>query len=68
MKKILKNEYLEEKLIPSFAVGCKRVVPSGFQYLKVSRLLFVSKVYTHKIKGSSEGERYYRPRRCRIIY
>jgi hypothetical protein len=42
MKKVIQNEYLEEKLIPSFAVGCKRVVPSGFRYLRVSRLLLMS--------------------------
>lgn len=37
MKKILADDQeAEEKLIPSFAVGCKRVVPSGFRYLRVS--------------------------------
>lgn len=34
MKKLFKDKELEEKLIPDFAVGCKRVVPSGFRYLK----------------------------------
>ncbi|KAL5337680.1 monooxygenase [Aspergillus crustosus] len=33
MKRLLQNEELEEQLIPDFAVGCKRVVPSGFKYL-----------------------------------
>lgn len=36
MKKIVDDKEAEEKLIPKFAVGCKRVVPSGFKYLRVS--------------------------------
>lgn len=45
MKKIVDDEELEDKLIPDFAVGCKRVVPSGFRYLRVSSLaiLFVTR-------------------------
>ncbi|ERF71610.1 hypothetical protein EPUS_00599 [Endocarpon pusillum Z07020] len=50
MKKILNNEYLEEKLIPSFAVGCKRVVPSGFRYLKA--LLKENVTIVHGAVGS----------------
>ncbi|KAL3473778.1 monooxygenase [Aspergillus californicus] len=34
MKKILQDKELEQRLIPTFAVGCKRVNPSGFKYLK----------------------------------
>ncbi|KEY73043.1 hypothetical protein S7711_06117 [Stachybotrys chartarum IBT 7711] len=33
MKKILGGDPEHNKLIPKFAVGCKRVVPSGFRYL-----------------------------------
>lgn len=36
MKKIVEDEEVQDKLIPKFAVGCKRVVPSGFRYLRVS--------------------------------
>lgn len=36
MKKILGGDQEHDKLIPKFAVGCKRVVPSGFRYLSVS--------------------------------
>jgi hypothetical protein len=35
MKKLLQNDELEKQLIPDFAVGCKRVIPSGFRYLRV---------------------------------
>ncbi|KAF7507823.1 hypothetical protein GJ744_010124 [Endocarpon pusillum] len=34
MKKVLQDETMEKKLIPTFFVGCKRVVPSGLSYLK----------------------------------
>ncbi|KAL4879757.1 monooxygenase [Aspergillus karnatakaensis] len=34
MKKLFNDAELERQLIPNFAVGCKRVVPSGFKYLK----------------------------------
>jgi hypothetical protein len=36
MKKILNDDVLEANLIPKFSVGCKRVIPGGFRYLKVS--------------------------------
>jgi len=36
MKNIFKDANLEDRLIPKFAVGCKRVIPSGFRYLRVS--------------------------------
>lgn len=36
MKKIVNDGAMEDKLIPEFAVGCKRVIPSGFKYLAVS--------------------------------
>ncbi|PYH97344.1 monooxygenase [Aspergillus ellipticus CBS 707.79] len=34
MKKAFQDREMEQKLIPDFSVGCKRVVPSGFRYLK----------------------------------
>ena len=35
MKNAFQDQEMEDRLIPKFAVGCKRVVPSGFRYLKV---------------------------------
>lgn len=35
-KKLLQDEEMERRLIPDFAVGCKRVIPSGYKYLTVS--------------------------------
>ncbi|KAI0457407.1 FAD/NAD(P)-binding domain-containing protein [Xylaria acuta] len=34
MRSILNDEEMEEKLIPDFSVGCKRVIPSGLRFLK----------------------------------
>lgn len=42
MEKILEDEEAEAKLIPKFAVGCKRVIPSGFGYLKVCDTILVA--------------------------
>jgi cation diffusion facilitator CzcD-associated flavoprotein CzcO len=36
MKKTVGDLATEDQLIPKFAVGCKRVIPSGFKYLRVS--------------------------------
>jgi hypothetical protein len=36
MKNVLNGTTPEDYLIPEFSVGCKRVIPSGFRYLKVS--------------------------------
>ncbi|KUI58951.1 Putative sterigmatocystin biosynthesis monooxygenase stcW [Cytospora mali] len=46
MKKILDHEETEGKLIPKFAVGCKRVVPSGFRYLRALKEENVKVVYS----------------------
>lgn len=35
MKNAFQNQEMEDRLIPNFSVGCKRVVPSGFRYLNV---------------------------------
>jgi hypothetical protein len=35
---ILEEYELVDKLIPKFSVGCKRVIPSGYQFLRVSSL------------------------------
>lgn len=37
MKKIVGDLATDDQLIPKFAVGCKRVIPSGFKYLRVSQ-------------------------------
>ncbi|KAL4800789.1 monooxygenase [Aspergillus venezuelensis] len=42
MKKVLQDEELEKQLIPTFAVGCKRVNPSGFKYLEALKKSNVS--------------------------
>lgn len=34
-RRILGNEDMANKLIPNFAVGCKRVIPTGSRYLEV---------------------------------
>lgn len=33
---ILSQYDMVDKLIPEFSVGCKRVIPSGFRFLRVS--------------------------------
>jgi hypothetical protein len=35
MEKAFQDDEMEKRLIPTFSVGCKRVVPSGFRYLQV---------------------------------
>ncbi|KAL3466456.1 hypothetical protein BJX64DRAFT_302167 [Aspergillus heterothallicus] len=45
MRKLLQDSEHEKHLIPDFAVGCKRVVPSGFRYLKTLKKANVKVVY-----------------------
>ncbi|KAL2813563.1 monooxygenase [Aspergillus granulosus] len=45
MKKHLQDSELEQRIIPDFAVGCKRVVPSGFRYLKTLKMPNVKVVH-----------------------
>ncbi|KAI1475337.1 FAD/NAD(P)-binding domain-containing protein [Daldinia eschscholtzii] len=46
MEKIFDDEESRKKLIPNFSVGCKRVVPSGFKYLRALRKENVTPVYS----------------------
>ncbi|KAJ2983969.1 hypothetical protein NUW58_g6159 [Xylaria curta] len=46
MKGILRDKEAEERLIPNFEVGCKRVIPSGFRYLKALKQPNVKVVYS----------------------
>ncbi|PYI09173.1 monooxygenase, partial [Aspergillus sclerotiicarbonarius CBS 121057] len=45
MKNAFQDQEMEDRLIPKFAVGCKRVVPSGFKYLKTLKKENVEVVY-----------------------
>lgn len=36
MKKVVIDEGVQKKLVPDFPVGCKRILPSGDQFLYVS--------------------------------
>ncbi|RYP56741.1 hypothetical protein DL769_009867 [Monosporascus sp. CRB-8-3] len=45
-KKILDDEVMTKNLIPNFAVGCKRVIPSGFRFLKTLKKDNVDVVYS----------------------
>ena len=45
MRRILQDPLLEAGLIPNFSVGCKRVIPSGFKYLKALKQDNVTIVY-----------------------
>ncbi|PWY77304.1 monooxygenase [Aspergillus sclerotioniger CBS 115572] len=45
MKNAFQDQEMEDRLIPKFAVGCKRVVPSGFKYLKTLKKENVDVVY-----------------------
>lgn len=38
MKKVVIDEEVQNKLVPDFPVGCKRILPSGDQFLYVSRV------------------------------
>jgi cation diffusion facilitator CzcD-associated flavoprotein CzcO len=39
MKKVVVDEDVQKKLVPDFPVGCKRILPSGDQFLYVSRVV-----------------------------
>ncbi|RAL03178.1 flavin-containing monooxygenase [Aspergillus ibericus CBS 121593] len=45
MRNAFRDQEMEDRLIPKFAVGCKRVVPSGFKYLKTLKKDNVDVVY-----------------------
>lgn len=45
-KRIIDDEEMSNKLIPDFAVGCKRVIPSGSRFLKALKQDNVDKVFT----------------------
>ncbi|KAL3446534.1 monooxygenase [Aspergillus insuetus] len=55
MKKLLQDNELEKQLIPDFAVGCKRVIPSGFRYLKTLKLPNVTIVHDSVTSFTSTG-------------
>ncbi|KAI1463441.1 FAD/NAD(P)-binding domain-containing protein [Daldinia caldariorum] len=46
MEKIFDDEESRKKLIPNFSVGCKRVIPSGFKYLRALKKENVTPVYS----------------------
>ena len=39
MKKLIVDPEAQKRLVPRFPVGCKRILPSGFPFLRVSTLL-----------------------------
>ena len=42
MKKLIGDHpEIHDKLVPDFPVGCKRILPSGFPYLRVSFSFFL---------------------------
>ncbi|KAI1647348.1 FAD/NAD(P)-binding domain-containing protein [Daldinia loculata] len=55
MEKIFDDEESRRKLIPNFAVGCKRVVPSGFRYLRALKKENVTPVYSGVESFTSSG-------------
>ncbi|KAF3063483.1 putative sterigmatocystin biosynthesis monooxygenase stcW [Daldinia childiae] len=55
MEKIFDDEESRNKLIPDFAVGCKRVVPSGFRYLRALKEENVTPVYSGVESFTSSG-------------
>ncbi|KAL2850026.1 monooxygenase [Aspergillus pseudodeflectus] len=55
MKKLLQDDELEKQLIPDFAVGCKRVIPSGFRYLKTLKKPNVTIVHGSVTSFTSTG-------------
>ncbi|KAI1379370.1 monooxygenase [Hypoxylon crocopeplum] len=54
-KKLLQDEEMERKLIPDFAVGCKRVVPSGYKYLTTLKKDNIDVVYTGVASFTESG-------------
>ncbi|KAI1653962.1 FAD/NAD(P)-binding domain-containing protein [Daldinia decipiens] len=55
MEKIFDDEESRRKLIPNFAVGCKRVIPSGFRYLRALKEENVTAVYSGVESFTSSG-------------
>ncbi|RAK71285.1 flavin-containing monooxygenase [Aspergillus fijiensis CBS 313.89] len=55
MRKGLPKEEMQRRLIPTFAVGCKRVVPSGFRYLETLSKANVEIVYGGVSSVSATG-------------
>ncbi|KAI0847154.1 FAD/NAD(P)-binding domain-containing protein [Daldinia vernicosa] len=55
MEKIFDDEESRKKLIPNFAVGCKRVIPSGFRYLRALKEKNVTAVYSGVESFTSTG-------------
>lgn len=41
MKKVVSDPEMQKRLVPDFPVGCKRILPSGDQFLHVSRVAFL---------------------------
>lgn len=39
-KKVISDPEMQKRLVPDFAVGCKRILPSGDQFLHVSPIPF----------------------------
>ncbi|KAL7627403.1 hypothetical protein AAE478_001596 [Parahypoxylon ruwenzoriense] len=54
-KKILDDEEMERKLIPDFAIGCKRVIPSGYKYLKTLKEENIDVVYSGVTSFTESG-------------
>ncbi|KAI0902789.1 FAD/NAD(P)-binding domain-containing protein [Ustulina deusta] len=55
MRGILDDREAEESLIPKFEVGCKRVIPSGFKFLKALKKPNVRAVYGGVTSFTSSG-------------
>ncbi|KAI2466801.1 FAD/NAD(P)-binding domain-containing protein [Annulohypoxylon bovei var. microspora] len=45
-KTLLQDKGMEQKLIPDFSVGCKRVIPSGYKYLTTLKKANIDVVYS----------------------
>ncbi|KAI0161724.1 monooxygenase [Hypoxylon sp. FL1284] len=54
-KKLLQDEEMERHLIPDFAVGCKRVIPSGYKYLSTLKKENIDVVYSGVSAFTEDG-------------
>ncbi|KAF2178052.1 monooxygenase [Zopfia rhizophila CBS 207.26] len=54
-REILKEYDMVDKLIPDFSVGCKRVIPSGFQFLRTLQEENVSVIHSAASSFTSSG-------------
>ncbi|KAI6088043.1 FAD/NAD(P)-binding domain-containing protein [Hypoxylon rubiginosum] len=54
-KKLLQDEEMERHLIPDFAVGCKRVIPSGYKYLTTLKKENIDVVYSGVTSFTEDG-------------